>query len=89
MAVTRQALPKLVLAGAAAAPALLLVRALLVLCDLIRHDAGPAAMLPVVAFAAVFAVAVALPLLALRMAPARRANVALALVSATAVAYAV
>jgi hypothetical protein len=85
----RQALPKLVLAGAAAVPALLLVRALLVLRDLIRHDAGPAAVMPVAALAAVFALASALPLLALRLAPARRANVALAVGSAAAAAYAV
>jgi hypothetical protein len=86
---TRQALPKLVLVGAAAAPALLLLRAVLLLRDLARHDAGPALTLPVAAFAAAFGLAAALPLLALRLAPARRANLALAVVSAAVVAYAV
>jgi hypothetical protein len=85
----RQALPKLVLAGAAAAPALLLVRSLLALRDMTRHDAALAVVLPVAACAAAFALASAFPLLALRLAPARRANVALAVGSAAAAAYAV
>ena len=87
MAVTREGLPKLVLAGAAAAPALLLLRAVRLLRDLWRHDAGRGALLPVVACAAVFALAVLLLLLALRLSAERRAELALAVASAAAVAY--
>ena len=88
MAVTRQALPKLVLVGAAAAPALLLVRALLLLRDLSRQDLERAALVPVAAFVGLFAVAAALPMLALRLDPARRANLALAVASVAVVLYA-
>lgn len=84
----RQALPKVILVGAAAASALLLLRALGLLRELARHDAARAAFVPAVLVAAVLALATALPLLALRLAPPRRANVALALASAVAVAYA-
>ena len=87
MAVTRQALPKLVLAGAAAAPALFLLRALLLLRDLTRLDLPRSALLPVAAFAAVFAVATAVLILALRLPATRRANLALAVVSVAAVLY--
>lgn len=89
MAGTRQALPKLVLVGAAAAPALLLFRALWLLRDLAGHAEGRASVVPVAACAAVLALVTALPLLALRLAPARRANLALAVVSAAVAAYAV
>ena len=88
MTATRQALPKLVLAGAAAALALTLARALGLWRELARHDAGRAAVVPVAITAVVLALATALPLLALRLAPARRANVALAVASAAAAAYA-
>ena len=87
MAVTRQALPKLVLAGAAAAPALFLLRALLLLRDLTRLDLPRSALLPVAAFAALFAVATAVLILALRLPATRRANLALAVVSVAAVLY--
>jgi hypothetical protein len=83
----RQALPKLVLVGAAAAPALLLLRALLLLVDLGRHDMERATLLPVAAFAAVLGIATALPLLALRLEPARRANLALTVASVAGVLY--
>jgi hypothetical protein len=86
---TRQALPKLVLVGAAAAPALLLLRALWLLRDLARHAEGRASIVPVASCAAVLALATALLLLALRLPPARRANVALAVASAAVAAYAV
>lgn len=88
MAVTRDGLPKLVLAGAAAAPALLLFRSLLLLRELWRHDAGGEALAPVAAFAAAFALATFLLLLALRRPAASRANVALAVASAAVAAYA-
>ena len=88
MAVTRDGLPKLVLAGAAAAPALLLFRALVLLRALWRQDAERAALLQVAGFAAAFGLAVALLLLALKLPADRRANLALALASAAAVAYA-
>jgi hypothetical protein len=84
----RQALPKLVLVGAAAGPALLLGRALRLLVDLGRHDMERATVLPVAAFAAALGIAAALPLLALRLDPARRANLALAVASVTVVLYA-
>ena len=87
MAVTRDGLPKLVLAGAAAAPALLLFRALRLLRDLGRHDAGREALTPVLVCAGVCALAAILPLLALRLPPAPRANLALAVASAAAVAF--
>ena len=87
MAVTRQALPKLVLAGAAAAPALFLLRALLLLRDLTRLDLPRSALLPVATFAALFAVATAVFILALRLPPTRRANLALAVVSVAVVLY--
>ena len=85
----RQALPKLILVGAAAASALLLLRALELLRDLARHGAGRAVMTAPVLVAAALALAVALPLAALRLSPARRNNVALALASAMVAAYAV
>lgn len=88
MAGTRQALPKVVLVGAAAAPALLLLRALWLLRDLARHEEGRASVVPVAACAAVLALVTTLPLLALRLPPARRANLALAVVSLAAAAYA-
>src|SRR6185436_8989549 len=66
----------------------LLLRALLVLRDLARHDAGRAAVVPVVACAAVLALVTALPLVALRLPPVRRANLALAAASLAAAAYA-
>jgi hypothetical protein len=85
----RQALPKLILVGAAMASALLLLRCLELLRHLARHEAGRAAMVPGAVVATVLTVAVALLLLALRLPPGRRANVALALASAVAVAYVV
>jgi GDSL-like lipase/acylhydrolase family protein len=88
VAVTRQALPKLVLAGAAAAPALLLVRAALLLRDLGRQDLDRAVLLPVAAWAAILAAVTALPILALRLDPSRRANLALAVASVAVVLYA-
>jgi hypothetical protein len=88
-AALRQALPKLVLFGAAAVPAALLLRALALWRELARHDAGRAAVVPVAAAALALAVATVLPLLALRLPPARRANAALAVGSAAAAAYAV
>jgi hypothetical protein len=87
VAVTRDGLPKLVLAAAAAAPALLLSRALLLMRDLARHDAPREAFMPVVACAGACALAAILLLLALRLPAARRANVALAVASAAAVAF--
>jgi GDSL-like lipase/acylhydrolase family protein len=87
VAVTRDGLPKLVLAGAAAAPALLLFRALVLLRELWRHDAGRDALLPVAAFAAASALAAFLLLLARRLPAASRTNVALAVASAAVAAY--
>jgi hypothetical protein len=87
VAVTRDGLPKLVLAGAAAAPALLLFRALVLLRELWRHHADRAVVAPVVACAAILAVAAGLLLLALRLPAGRRASLALALASAAVVAY--
>jgi hypothetical protein len=81
VAVTRQTLPKLILVGAAVAPALLLLRACLLLRDLAHHDAERATVLPVAACAAVLALVAALPLLALRFAPGHRAELALAAAS--------
>ena len=88
MAVTREGLPKVVLAGAAAAPALLLVRAVLLLRHLTRQDVERAALLPVALIAGLLAAVAILPMLALRCAPARRANLALAVASAAVVLYA-
>ena len=87
MAVTRDGLPKLVLAVAAAAPVLLLFRALRLLRDLSHHDSPRAAFTPVVLCAAACAVAAILLLLALRLPAGRRANVAMAGASAAAVAF--
>lgn len=87
MAVTREGLPKLVLAGAAAAPAILLLRVLLLLRDLWRHGAAPRALFPAAACAALSALAVCLVLLALRLRPERRAETALAVVSCAAAAW--
>jgi len=88
VAVTREGLPKLVLAGAAAAPALLLLRAVLLGRDLWRHHAPAGAFVPVVAYAALCALAVSFLLFALRLRAGRRAELALAVASAAAVDYA-
>jgi GDSL-like lipase/acylhydrolase family protein len=87
VAVTREGLPKLVLAVAAAAPAALLLRAVALLRDLWRHDAGGRALLPVAACAAACALAILLLLFALRLRAGRRADLALAVASCAAVAY--
>jgi len=89
LAGARRALPRLVLVCAAAASGMLLFRALLTLRDLTLHHAGRAEVLPVAGIAVALALASAMPLFALRLAPARRANVALAVASAAAAAYAV